>query len=139
MIGEEKKLIRDTICDDERYVNEDNAPIGNENGHMRGSQNVTNLEQPYVDTQASPWAGDTLLVDADGLNNIANVRSEHVPMMRPSEGGIVGVDLAVEDVINLWACLPRYGHASVCFLSAIMKLNSSLAPQVDAIFIIWFD
>ena len=102
MIGKEERPTRDTTCNDERDVNQDNAPIGGEDVHMRGNQDATNLEQPYVDTQASRAAGDILLVDTNGLNNFTGACSEPVPMlMRPSEGGTAGADLAVEEVINL--------------------------------------
>ena len=100
-IGDEERSTRDTTGDDERDVNEDNAPIGNGDGHMQGSQNGTNLEQPCVDTQACQGIGDTLLVDADGVSNFTGARPEPVSMMRPGEGGTIGADLAVEEVINL--------------------------------------
>jgi hypothetical protein len=54
--------IRETTSDDEIDVNKDNAPIINEDIHMQGSLDTTNLEQPYVDTQTSLTAGNTLLV-----------------------------------------------------------------------------
>lgn len=46
-IGEKKIVTRDTTSDDERDINEDNA---HENEHMRASQNVTNVEEPYLNT-----------------------------------------------------------------------------------------
>ena len=48
---------------------------------MQGSQDARELEQPYVNTQASLVAWDTLMVDTNGLYNITNVRPEFVPMV----------------------------------------------------------
>jgi hypothetical protein len=67
---------------------------------MRGSQD--SAEQAYAGTQASQAAGDTLLVDTDGLYDFTDARPEAVPMVTsPGEGGTAGADLADEEVINL--------------------------------------
>ena len=76
-IREEEIPARDTAGSDERDVIEDNTAIGSqededmrgshEDEHMRGSQDATDEDHPYVDTQGSQAAGDTLLVVEDSL------------------------------------------------------------------------
>ena len=82
--------------------NQDSAPIGDEDVHMRKSQDATKLEQSYVDVQAPSAAKDTLFLDTNGLYNFTDARPEHLPLVTsPSEGGTTGADLAIEEVINL--------------------------------------
>lgn len=103
----QERLTRETTSDDEIVVNQNNAPFGDEDVHMRGSQDATKLEQPYIDTQAFLAVGDTLLVETDGLYNFTDARPEPVSMVAiPSEGGTVGADLTIEEVINQPMSMP---------------------------------
>lgn len=52
-IKEEEFPTCDTTSDDKRDFNQNNAPINNEDVHMSGRHDATNLEQLYVDFQAS--------------------------------------------------------------------------------------
>jgi hypothetical protein len=47
-IREEERSACDTAEADKSVVNEDNAPIGDGDERMRGSQNATDKEQPYI-------------------------------------------------------------------------------------------
>jgi hypothetical protein len=67
MIGDGEIPTHDTICDDERDVNQNDTLIDDEDVHMRGSQNAINLEYLDVDTQASRAVGDIFLVDTYGI------------------------------------------------------------------------
>ena len=68
---------------------------------MQGSQDATDEDQPFVDTQGSQVAGETLNMVEDSLDNFAGACPEHGPMMEPGEGGTAGADLAAKEVINL--------------------------------------
>lgn len=92
----------DTSCDDDMGVPRAEAPLDDEDVHMRGSQEGPEAEQPYLDTQASQAGGDTLFVDTEGLYDFTDARPEPVPMVTsPAEGGTAGTAHDLEEVTNL--------------------------------------
>jgi hypothetical protein len=78
-------------------VNAGNAPLADEDVHMRGSQDSSHEDDPFISTQASQ-AGGANLVEVE---DFADARPEPGPAIGPGEGGTAGEELTVEEVINL--------------------------------------
>jgi hypothetical protein len=82
---------------DDQDVNVGNAPLADEDVHMRGSQDSSHEDDPFIGTQVSQTGGADLVE----VEDFADARPELGPATGPGEGGTAGKDLTAEEVINL--------------------------------------
>jgi hypothetical protein len=82
-------------------VNIGDAPLPDEDVHMRGSQDSSHEEQPFIGTQASQAGGADMVALEDTEGEFTDARPEPGPATGPREGGTAGEDLTAEEVIHL--------------------------------------
>jgi hypothetical protein len=68
---------------------------------MRGNQDYSHEDQPFIGTQALQVGGADLLVVEDTQGDFMDARPKPGPATGPGEGGTAGEDLTAEKVINL--------------------------------------
>jgi len=86
---------------DDEDVNIADAPLPDEDVHMRGSQDSSHEDQPFVGTQASQAGGADTVVVEDTEGEFTGARPGPGTATGPGEGGTAGKELTAEEVINL--------------------------------------